>query len=103
MRQSIRFAMDVLYWISATIACVALVLISAVIPWGVYTRYVLNAPPAGPSRRRCCWPSCSPSSGPPPATAPTCTCACCSADDAAAAGRAVDLLSELLVGALAPS
>jgi len=43
MRQAIRVAMDVLYWISATIASVALVLISAVIPWGVYTRYVLNA------------------------------------------------------------
>jgi TRAP-type C4-dicarboxylate transport system permease small subunit len=43
MRQRIRVAMDVLYWISATIASVALVLISAVIPWGVYTRYVLNA------------------------------------------------------------
>lgn len=43
MRQRIRVAMDVLYWISATIASLALVLISAVIPWGVYTRYVLDS------------------------------------------------------------
>jgi TRAP-type C4-dicarboxylate transport system permease small subunit len=42
MRQGIRRVMDVLYWISAVIASVALVLISAVIPWGVWTRYVLN-------------------------------------------------------------
>ncbi len=42
MRQLIRQAMDVLYWISAIIASLSLVLISAVIPWGVYTRYVLN-------------------------------------------------------------
>ena len=34
--------MDGLYWASASIACAALVLISAVIPWGVFTRYVLN-------------------------------------------------------------
>jgi TRAP-type C4-dicarboxylate transport system permease small subunit len=42
MRQSIRRAMDVLYWIGAVIASVAFVLISVVIPWGVYTRYVLG-------------------------------------------------------------
>jgi TRAP-type C4-dicarboxylate transport system permease small subunit len=42
MQQCIRWVMDILYWISAVIASVALVLISAVIPWGVYTRYVLN-------------------------------------------------------------
>jgi len=42
MRQGIRRALDVLYWISASIASVALVLISAIIPWGVYTRYVIG-------------------------------------------------------------
>lgn len=34
--------MDALYWACAGIASVALVLISAIIPYGVYTRYVLN-------------------------------------------------------------
>lgn len=43
MRQRIRLAMEVLYWISAVIASLAMVLISAVIPWGVYTRYVLDS------------------------------------------------------------
>jgi TRAP-type C4-dicarboxylate transport system permease small subunit len=33
---------DAVYWTGAVIACVALVLVSAVIPWAVYTRYVLN-------------------------------------------------------------
>ena len=42
MRQRIRQAMVGLYWISAGIASAAMVLISAVIPWGVYTRYVLD-------------------------------------------------------------
>ena len=37
-----RRAMDALYWFCVTVASVALVLISAVVPWGVYTRYVLN-------------------------------------------------------------
>ena len=37
-----RRAMDALYWLCVTVASVALVLISAVVPWGVYTRYVLN-------------------------------------------------------------
>jgi TRAP-type C4-dicarboxylate transport system permease small subunit len=37
-----RQAMDVLYLICAIIAGAALVLISAVIPWAVFTRYVLN-------------------------------------------------------------
>ena len=34
--------MDALYWACAGIASVALVLIAAIIPWGVYTRYVVN-------------------------------------------------------------
>lgn len=37
-----RRAMDALYRLCVFIASTALVLISAVIPWGVYTRYVLN-------------------------------------------------------------
>lgn len=42
MRRIFRRAMDVLYWISATIASLALVVISFVIPYGVFTRYVLH-------------------------------------------------------------
>ncbi len=42
MRKIFRRAMDGLYWISAGIASVALVFISFVIPYGVYTRYVLH-------------------------------------------------------------
>jgi TRAP-type C4-dicarboxylate transport system permease small subunit len=38
----IRKAMDALYRLCVFVASAALVLISAVIPWGVYTRYVLN-------------------------------------------------------------
>lgn len=37
-----RKAMDSLYLLCVVFAGTALVLISAVIPWGVYTRYVLN-------------------------------------------------------------
>jgi TRAP-type C4-dicarboxylate transport system permease small subunit len=37
-----RKAMDALYLMCVIIAGVALVLISAVIPWAVYTRYVIN-------------------------------------------------------------
>jgi TRAP-type C4-dicarboxylate transport system permease small subunit len=37
-----RKAMDLLYWICAWLAGLSLVLISAVIPYSVYTRYVLN-------------------------------------------------------------
>jgi TRAP-type C4-dicarboxylate transport system permease small subunit len=37
-----RKAMDALYLLCVIIAGVALVLISAVIPWAVYTRYVIN-------------------------------------------------------------
>lgn len=38
----IRRSMDTLYWGCVVVAGAALVLISAVIPWAVYTRYVLN-------------------------------------------------------------
>lgn len=38
----IRRSMDALYWGCVVVAGAALVLISAVIPWAVYTRYVLN-------------------------------------------------------------
>ena len=37
-----RKAMDALYLLCVVIAGSALVLISAVIPWAVYTRYVMN-------------------------------------------------------------
>ena len=37
-----RKTMDALYLLCVAIAGAALVLISAVIPWGVYTRYVVN-------------------------------------------------------------
>ncbi len=38
----LRRAMDALYFVCAVVSGSALVLISAVIPWSVYTRYVLN-------------------------------------------------------------
>src|SRR5262249_7966608 len=38
----VRRALDALYWACVVLAGTALVLISAVIPWAVYTRYVLN-------------------------------------------------------------
>src|SRR5437588_348528 len=43
-----RKAMDALYFVCVVIAGTALVLISAVIPWGVYTRYVLNSAASWP-------------------------------------------------------
>jgi TRAP-type C4-dicarboxylate transport system permease small subunit len=42
MAPAIRRLMDVVYWACVVVAGTALVLISAVIPWAVYTRYVLN-------------------------------------------------------------
>jgi TRAP-type C4-dicarboxylate transport system permease small subunit len=42
MADAYRRTMDLLYWICAWLAGVSLVLISAVIPYSVYTRYVLN-------------------------------------------------------------
>ena len=38
-----RKAMDALYFVCIVVAGIALVLISAVIPWAVFTRYVLNS------------------------------------------------------------
>ena len=43
-----RNAMDKLYLVCVVIAGTALVLISAVIPWSVYTRYVLNSAASWP-------------------------------------------------------
>jgi TRAP-type C4-dicarboxylate transport system permease small subunit len=44
----LRRAMDVLYRLCAVIAGSALVLISLVVPWGVYTRYVLDSAASWP-------------------------------------------------------
>jgi TRAP-type C4-dicarboxylate transport system permease small subunit len=43
-----RRAMDTVYWTGAVIACVALVVVSAIIPWAVYTRYILNSAASWP-------------------------------------------------------
>ena len=43
-----RRSMDAVYWTGAAIACAALVLVSAIIPWAVYTRYVLNSASSWP-------------------------------------------------------
>jgi len=48
MANYFRKAMDALYFVCVLIAGTALVLISAVIPWGVYTRYVLNSAASWP-------------------------------------------------------
>src|SRR5438105_10419114 len=48
MAQSFRKAMDALYLACVVIAGVSLVLISAVIPWAVFTRYVLNSAASWP-------------------------------------------------------
>jgi TRAP-type C4-dicarboxylate transport system permease small subunit len=48
MAASYRKAMDALYLACVFIAGVALVLISAVIPWAVFTRYVLNSAASWP-------------------------------------------------------
>jgi len=42
MAATYRKLMDAVYYLCVVIAGVALVLISAVIPWGVYTRYILT-------------------------------------------------------------
>src|SRR5689334_20791179 len=46
----LRAAMDRLYWVCVVIAGSALVLICAVIPWAVFTRYVLNDSASWPER-----------------------------------------------------
>ena len=43
-----RAVMDGLYWLCVVVSGSALVLISAVIPWGVFTRYVLNSAASWP-------------------------------------------------------
>lgn len=48
MAATFRRAMDVLYYACVLVGCVALVMISAVIPWAVFTRYVLNSAASWP-------------------------------------------------------
>src|SRR6201986_4993368 len=48
MAAAFRRAMDHLYLVCVIIGCVALVSISAVIPWAVFTRYVLNSAASWP-------------------------------------------------------
>jgi TRAP-type C4-dicarboxylate transport system permease small subunit len=48
MRRRFRAVMDALYWLCVVVSGLALVLISAVIPWGVFTRYVLNSAASWP-------------------------------------------------------
>ena len=48
MAATYRRAMDGLYLLCVIIGCVALVLISAIIPWAVFTRYVLNSAASWP-------------------------------------------------------
>src|SRR6202049_5405154 len=43
-----RRAMDYLYLVCVVVGCTALVLISAIIPWAVFTRYVLNSAASWP-------------------------------------------------------
>jgi TRAP-type C4-dicarboxylate transport system permease small subunit len=50
MTSSFRQAMDMLYRACVAVAGLALVLISAVIPWAVFTRYVLNSSASWPER-----------------------------------------------------
>src|SRR5207302_902664 len=45
---AVRNAMDMLYLACVVVAGIALVLISAVIPWAVFTRYVLNSAASWP-------------------------------------------------------
>src|SRR5476649_919409 len=48
MAAALRRAMDGLYLLCVAVAGVAFVLISAVIPWAVFTRYVLNSAASWP-------------------------------------------------------
>jgi TRAP-type C4-dicarboxylate transport system permease small subunit len=48
MAESFRRAMDYLYLLCVIVGCTTLVLISAVIPWAVFTRYVLNSAASWP-------------------------------------------------------
>jgi TRAP-type C4-dicarboxylate transport system permease small subunit len=48
MATTFRRAMDALYLACVIVGCIALVLISAIIPWAVFTRYVLNSASSWP-------------------------------------------------------
>jgi TRAP-type C4-dicarboxylate transport system permease small subunit len=48
MADQFRRTMDALYLLCAVVAGAALVLISAIIPWAVFTRYVLNSAASWP-------------------------------------------------------
>ena len=48
LQLALRRTMDVLYWGAAGTASVTLVLISVIIPWGVYTRYVRDSAASWP-------------------------------------------------------
>ena len=48
MTRMVRRAMDALYWLCAVITGGALVLITIVVPWGVFTRYVLHSAASWP-------------------------------------------------------
>ena len=48
MAATYRRAMDALYLMCVVVGCIALVLISAIIPWAVFTRYVLNSAASWP-------------------------------------------------------
>ena len=50
MADQFRRTMDALYALCAVVAGTALVLISAIIPWAVFTRYVLNDSASWPER-----------------------------------------------------
>lgn len=46
--RTFRRATNAVYWTGAVFSCVALVVISAIIPWAVYTRYILNSAASWP-------------------------------------------------------
>ena len=48
MARLFRKAMDCLYLVCVVVGCIAMVLISAIIPWAVFTRYVLNSAASWP-------------------------------------------------------
>ena len=48
MAATYRRTMDALYRLCVIVGCIALVLISAIIPWAVFTRYVLNSAASWP-------------------------------------------------------
>src|ERR1700761_9409631 len=48
MARLFRKAMDCLYYACVVVGCIAMVMISAIIPWAVFTRYVLNSAASWP-------------------------------------------------------